>query len=426
MRANSLLVFFTLVLALTSRFVPAQTGGNAASGAKVPAETKQPSFPRLFRSATNNNGYEEWVQAADLIQNNADVDAAGQPGATLTFKRHVLADRSVARALLLVRAGMDKPVRSPREDFDENTAQPELLGLQQLARLLRTEQYVDLADGRVDAAIDALRVGLAFGYRIQTDSLLSGVIGLAVDNIVLSEFARHLDQFSVHQCGEVVRIVKEFLSAENPAVRLMALEKGYALKSLEIRRSDPESLLDFARLLVTVSTPSGAGEDPEMTANLQNLQDQLAARPQDLTAILDDAQVRINTLYDHMLLNMRLPLAQRKPLSIARANSPGTFLFRLTTADPQRILDRYTSDQAKLRLLAVHALIRRYRWEYNALPTALTELQAPDLVKDPFTDDQIVYQRDGDSYTLYSKGPVKRDDNGNEVSSERVPVKLAP
>jgi len=125
---------------------------------------------------------------------------------------------------------------------------------------------------------------------------------------------------------------------------------------------------------------------------------------------------------------MRLPVAQRKPFVRDRGASPGASLFRLFTPDPAQIVDKYTSDQAALRLVAVHALIHRYRWEHNALPAALSDLHADTLITDPFTGDQIVYQpQEGAGYTLYSQGPLKRDPaTGRVASQERAPIKLTP
>ena len=44
----------------------------------APAATppRPSAFSQIFKTTTNENGYEEWVQAADLIQDNQDVEAA--------------------------------------------------------------------------------------------------------------------------------------------------------------------------------------------------------------------------------------------------------------------------------------------------------------------------------------------------------------
>lgn len=412
-------VLWSLVLALPGGTIQAQARGREVSANKGIAETKPSLFARLFHNPTGKNGYEEWVQAADLIQNDADVDAAALPGASLSLKRQTLAHPSVAQALRLLKDGSKLAVSSPREDFDENTLLPELPLFRRLARLLCTQQYVNCADGRMASAIDSLRVGLTFGYRIQTDCLLSGMIGLAVDTLVLDEFARHLDQLSINQCDQVFRLIQDFLNAESPAVRLLTLERGHALNMLEKRRSDAGSLQTLLKIF-------DLKKHPEDAADVQSVQEHIVNQPQNLNVLLGDAQIRIAAVYDQALLNLRLPFTQRMPLLKDSTDVPAAALCRLLAADTGRITDIYTRDQAKLRLLSVHVLIHRYQWEHNSLPNSLTELRADDLITDPFTGEQIVYQRDGAHYALYSQGPFKRGEVGQASSKEREPVRLIP
>lgn len=114
-----------LLLAIGLPAVAAQ--GQEVVGALAAPEVKPPLFPLLFPHPTHNNGYEEWVQAVDLIRSNASMEAlfaAAEP--TLAMKRRVLSDPAVEQALLLVRAGLRKPVYSPRATVEENTTFPEL------------------------------------------------------------------------------------------------------------------------------------------------------------------------------------------------------------------------------------------------------------------------------------------------------------
>ncbi len=381
-------------------------GGTAPAQKGVPSaintpELKPPSFPLLFPNPTGNNGYEEWVQAVDLIQNNPKVlELTSQPGTTLAFRRSLLAEPSVERALYLVRVGLSKPTFSPRQDINEVTITPELASFRLLARLLSADQYVQFATGHVDAAIEDMRVGLAFGYRIQTDTLISGLVGVAMDAITLKEFTQHLDQLSVSQCDQVCRIVEDFLNAESPAIHLMALEKATMLKIIEARRSNPNALLALLKL-------NGANGPSSEAKDIEALQSHLTNHPSDLNPILEGAQERVNALYDVTILNLSLPYTQRKPFPRDNATSPDAALFRLLTVDPLQIMDKYERDRTQLRMLEVHALICRYRWQHDTLPNALTDLRAPKLVKDPLTGSEILYQRDGDHYTLSTQGPGK-------------------
>ena len=387
-----------VALMLVSGGTLAQTNGGDGSGIAQGPAPKPPSFSTLFPVPTNNNGYEEWVQAADLIQNNPKVVAlASDSEMTLAMKRRLLADPGVERALQLLRAGVQKPVFSPRTSVDVNTTFPELRGFLPLARLLCVEQYVAFADGRVDRAIETLRTGLTFGYRIQTDSMRSGAIGALIDTLLLTQFSQHLDQLSVYHCEEVRRIVEDFLAAENPTVHLIALQKSYVLHLLESKRSDPKGFLADVKSMIGDNADTSGSSMASLFAYLQS-------HPGSVNAVLDDAQQRANALYDQTLLNLHLPVGQRKPPVMGEDKAPGAALFQAVTFDPQRSLDRATRNQAQLRLLGVHVLIHRYRWDHNRLPNSLAELHADSLVKDLVSGIQVVYTRDGDHYTLTTLG----------------------
>ena len=186
------------------------------------------------------NGYEDWVQAGDLIRDNKLVDQAIEVSAPLTLKRRVLGDPTVQKALSLLREGLNKPAQSPHLMPDEHTLLPELAPFRKLARLMALEMYVRFADGRTDAALDSLQDGLRFGYRTQTNTIISGLVGVAIDAVVLNAFSSHLDQLSEYQCSRVQRIVEEWLDWPSPIAALLNAEKQFALRTLEAKRVNPQ------------------------------------------------------------------------------------------------------------------------------------------------------------------------------------------
>lgn len=148
---------------------------------------------------------------------------------------------------------------------------------------------------------------------------------------------------------------------------------------------------------------AGGDDAQKEDADAALLRTHLMSHPSDVNAIIDDAESRVSALFDQTLLNMRLPAAQRQPIAIDKASSPSAALFRAMTANPQQILDKYSRDQTQLRLIGVRALIHRYRWNHNMLPSGLAELHAPNLVKDSFAGSEIVYTRNGDHYSLTTR-----------------------
>jgi hypothetical protein len=378
-----------------------------------------PVFSRLFTQPTGQNGYEDWVQGGDLIRDNKLVDTATEGGATLTFKRRVLADPSVQKALHLLREGLNKPAQSPHLVLDENTLLPELAPFRRLARLLSTEIYVRFADGRTDAALDSLQDGLRFGYRTQTNTIISGLVGVAIDAIVLREFSSHLDQLSEYQCSRLQRIVEEWLDWPSPVAFLLNGEKQFALRTLEAKRANPQALKDLLAL-TDVEDPNA----PTTQALFAKLTVYLDSRPADLGQVIEHAETLIRAHYDAALVNLKLPIRERRPMAVISDKSLGGDLFVSLVVNTDQITDKYDRMEAMLRMLGVHAAIRGYRWEHGFLPTSLADLHLGKLIVDPFTGGDLMYQRSGKSYDLYSRGPFERDDNGQPTSTPPPPLKL--
>jgi hypothetical protein len=88
-----------------------------------------------------------------------------------------------------------------------------------------------------------------------------------------------------------------------------------------------------------------------------------------------------------------------------------------------RQLQAGDEERARLQLLAVHAALRRFRWQYDRVPDHLEELRLGDLIQDPFTGKPLCYQRKGDDYELYSAGPAAFDANG-QVTGKSAPINL--
>ena len=217
------LICLCTILLYIPAIAQSSTGSNAGTAGAIQSDLQPPRFPALFPNPTNNNGFEEFVKAADLVVNIDEIDQAANPGASLALKRRVLARSECRQAIELLREGLTKPAIAPKQVPWDGPGLPIRLpigGFMKLGHLLAIEQYVDCADGSVDAAIDSLHEGLAFGYRIQSTSIVSGITGIIVDISVVNETAAHLEQLSIFNCDRVVQIVRDLLAADCPGIRL--------------------------------------------------------------------------------------------------------------------------------------------------------------------------------------------------------------
>jgi hypothetical protein len=390
------------------------TGGLVS--AQIPAAPPEPSiFSQLFPQPTGNNGYEELVLAGQLTRHNEALDALMAGSGTLNDKRNALAQPDIARALALIREGLRKPILSPRAGLpiDEETRYPDMMLMRQLARLLKIKQYVLLADGRTGEAIDCLRDGLRIGYLVQADSLLSGLVGIAVDAILLDATARHLEQMSVGDCDRLLKLVHEWLEAPSPAESVLTAERDMALRLLQKRRSDPTSL----RALLKENT---AADDPDASA----IRTFLADNPSATEGLIDQTMALVQAQYAQLIASLRQPYWERQETRLKDPDSLSSRLYHVITADMGQVTERYARDRVNVQLLGLQTALRRFRWEYERLPASLSELNDDRLTIDPFTGKPFVYRRNGDTYELSSAGPYDRGDQEHPPSGERVPISL--
>jgi hypothetical protein len=336
--------------------------------------------------------------------------------ATLAQKRACLADRLCTQALDLIRCGLRKPVRSPRATIGVDTRYPEAGRFRQLGQLLAVEQYVFLADGRTNAAIDSLRDGMNFGRAIQVAMPeIAGFHGRKITQSLLEAFARHLDQLSAADCDHLLKVCREWLAAPAPAAALLEVERQMDQEALARVRAQPDLLLQWWPNEIV-----GAGA-PETVIAAMARQDLAGFR-----AVIASASEQVDRHFQHALEQLRRPAWQRESTSLPPDRSPaGRLAGCLCFADnTDRFLDSFTEEQALGQLLGCHAAIRRYRWEYDRLPTSLQELTPGELAIDPFTGERLRYTVRGREYDLSSAGRRGRDHRPNAVDG-RVPVTLA-
>lgn len=380
MRSNSSLRLLVATLAVGSLAAPA-----LAQGVAPPS-----LFREVIKQPTGKNGYEELVAAAEVLKGSKLWAKVEQPDATLSEKRLALGDRAVVRALALMRQGLSKPVSSPREGLEPGTLPPELNGLRSLGRLAALHQYVAFADGRTAEALADARLGMRLGQVIQQDSLIGGLVGLAVGATCIRPLATHLDQLSTRDCDLLKSICEEWLAQPNPLLRVVAAERKVVLANL-------------ADLKQRTKIDAAAGEEDPFGTTAQYA----------------------NDYFDRQLLELKKPAWQRGVLSVAEAPEFSRALLAPLAQVLDRSLSAYTKEEANIRMLALHAVILRARWETGRPPSTLAELNAGELALDPFTGKSLQYEAQGRRYRLFSAGPLAEANDPLAIEGRR-PVAVVP
>jgi hypothetical protein len=385
------------------------------------AQDRKPLFPQVIPQPTGQNGYEELVQAVDVLETSRLFTAA-ESTSTLAEKRRVLAERPVRQALELIREGLAKPVLSPRSLLKIDTLLPELSGFRRLARLLVMQQYVLLADGKVQEALQVATLCLRLGEAIQTDTLISGLVGIAVSSLGIRALGGHLDQLSAADCEALYRLSLAWHAQPDPEMRVMAGERRFAAHSLQ-------DLVERFRK----NGPAGLGEVIDLEENdadrRQAAADFVALTPEQFEAMARDGLRLLDRTHEQVARELQKPYWERDFERLEREfpAEPGPLgtLIRMLVPTFGTVSNAYARETASVRLLGCHAAIRRYRWEHGRLPATLPELNLGEMAIDPFTGQPLHYRITGRRFTLSSVGPIATDDNPNAIDG-RVPLDIAP
>jgi hypothetical protein len=350
--------------------------------------------------------------------------------ATLAQKRAALADPSVQRALTLLRIGLNRPNRVS-EDLGNQF--PQFANVRTLARLLAVELYVAFADGRTRAALSTVDDGLRLGYAAKPAGTIGALVGAAVDAIVLNLFARHLDQLSARDCELLLLQMRRYLSLPDPVLAAWRAERAYGMRSViaplleafskEDLTGDLEGIGDMKEL-----TPAQRAEFAALRTDPAARAAFVAALRRRFEAVYDsaEAEYRAGPARPAAAAAVSAPSATPPPSGRGLADVIGDGLAPGILPVMSRTAQRMHENQAHARLLAVHAALRRYRWEYNRYPERLDELNLGALAADPFTGGLLTYARlpDGSGYTLESIGPPELDDTGKPLGDKRRKVTL--
>ena len=345
-------------------------------------------FKEVINQPSGKNGYEELVLATEVLRTSKLWPKVEQGDATLSDKRLVLGDKPVIRVLALVKQAMAKPVFSPREALKPGELPPELNGLRSLGRLLAVQQYVFLSDGRISEAIGNARLGMRLGQVIQTDSLIGGLVGVAVGATTIRPLAAHLDQLSLRDCGQLRAVCEEWLNLPDPLPRVLAAERKVVLGNLAVLQKEAATAGAPADLYVATSK-------------------------------------YISDYFDRQIADLAKPAWQRRVVSADDGPELARALIQTFAPAFQRTLDGYAREEANIRMLALHALILQHRWENDRVPASLAALNAGDLALDPFTGQVFQYEPAGRKYRLYSVGPLAAN-NDPEAVNGRKPVSVVP
>jgi hypothetical protein len=381
--------------------------------------SEQSHYDRLFPAPTGHNGYEEFALAADLSNSSKvwqDYESTGND--SLALKRRILADPLIQRTLAAVRAGLAQPIIYPHIAEEMTTLLPELRDFRSVGRLINTEMEVRFADGQTSRALDCLDDGLTFGRSVQGGALISGVVGLLVENTVLKSFSCHLSKLTLQDCDRLARIADKHLSQDDVQLGIVGRERDLYARTFRNHRSDALGLL------------AGLHPGPNATkadqTDFLEVREMLRHRPEDGPELMDRIVELVNAHYDAVLSALKRPVWERD-YSIAedRGSPAARLLFSLCPRSYGRTGDRFASERTLLQLVAAHAAVIRYRILHKHLPNGLDQVHLGEIGVDVFTGGPLKFALlGGKAYEISSAGPCDRDDGTGGLSGKRKPISV--
>lgn len=362
---------------------------------------------QLFPQLTGKNGYEDLVRASERLKTSA-LWAEAQQKNTLSSRRRALGDLPVRQARALIDAAMLKPLSSPIRELTVSTLFPEFAGFRDCARLLNAEMHVLFSEGRTAAALVSFAQGLRLGTAPKAIVLIGGLVGIAIDSILLTRVQKHLEQLTPRDCDRVQATLREHIEAD----------RGNAEKALAAEMRFVESILPSleASLRESVEGALLADEDDTTLANLRSQAEAIdndpIAKKRVIAAFLQAATAHQARAQAYLINPQVLPPEPK----LSESTLEGALANSLTPAYT-RAVEKFIQDRIQCQLLYCHTAIRKYKWEWEKLPESLEMLKLADWSLDPYTRQPFRYEKKGESYELFSVGPTGED-------GKRAPVHL--
>jgi len=395
--------------------------------AAVLTQTQGSVYARLFPIPSGTNGYEEYVQAVDVLKDShwvayeqwrsylASRSKPSPPSQSMASEESEpdrpegvsldmtdlqvrrVQDQRYGSALHWLKQGNLKPVVSPYSNITFATIFPEMAGFKLIAKADANHAYLEFADGRSDLAVKDLLEGLKFSQKICTTTRIGCLVSIACQSIILAEFNLHLSQLSESDAMDIDRATKQLIAQPVPMSQLLREEARASVSVLDEVVDHPESFLDDMEGRKDKTKPYNLSPDDK--AKLKSL-------------ILSGIDNRLNEeIKRYEGPETGWVIRDRSPDPIPGTNDrsvSGLALqfvnFLMGKETKIGFATAVAKARIQLRLLRLHAQVIEYKWQNGFLPKKLSEFARDGAGFDPIVNAPFHYEPKNGAYTLYSEG----------------------
>ena len=268
-----------------------------------------------------------------------------------------------------------------------------------LAKLAADAEYVYLAEGQGERSAQVLDQALTMGQRIEGSSLLSVLVGIAVQAIAIAPYNRRMAAIPVGVARTLANRTGELLS-----------DKAFVRAFLKGER---DSLLDL--IGTTINSMSQPDQQDGASKQFRSLDSSSRIEwVNHATAIIDGSLDQTRQLLEgpeSEWMKMSTP-EQIEPFGDKDFDAPkslkeveATLRTASSFAGNRQMIQALLRGRTLMRLLRLHCLVIQYQWEHGTFPPTLAAAGIPAADQsDPFSGKQFQFVLQGGSYRLFSLG----------------------
>lgn len=348
-------------------------------------------FSQVVPAPTGRNGFEEYVRAAERVDNAAFRQWQSQPlpDQTVLERSRWLLER-YGSSVELLRQGNGKPVFEPRPRLDLAPRFPEYRSLRALSQAMTSAAYAEFAAGKTAEGTDRLLQTLRMGQNIAgIGTALAHSVGCVQSRATFDAFDARLNQLSREDCRKIDAEVTGLLERPPGTAKIF------------------EDAGNWLRLAV-----DGIAANPKDAMELEAPLGQAIAglSPTDIPKFRQAVERAIADRYEPLIRAFRGPESQWLFLpETPTAFRKGGDIEEMAQAFVNELGASYRGSavagaqtRTQLRLLRLHARIRMFRWEHDRWPVRLDDASSD--VFDPLAEERFEYRPTENGYVLLSRG----------------------
>lgn len=366
----------------------------------------KPLLEQIGVKPTGRNGYEEFLQAGDVLARGMydDLWRADQnlmhggeiqasrgselakelfAGKNALERRRVLVER-FAEATRLLEVAAAKPIFDPRTTNDASTLFPQLRWIRYSAHHLVNVAHIQRANGNDRSSVETLMRGMLILDSVQRGPMICWLMGNVCQLFLLEEMVAALPELSL---GAATALEQQAAALEaRPPSIASSLEAEYKFIEGSVNQLLGDRGDDFLDVFFD--------EESKFSERFRAL-DSLGKREVADMALRQIRDIR-RQREAWVAEGPKGWLSPPDPLPQPGGSPTAELANQLTEgmlAEIKSVMPAAAFQAVKYRLLRVAGAVIRYRWEQGRLPSTLADAIEEGLARCPISDQPLVYKR---------------------------------